>query len=397
MTTDGTGIDSAETVLAVDGRSFARLSGIEGFTRSVLSGVVPIVALEALGNKAAVSYTYLVGAALTLAVTLNLGWIERRISRRWVLTASFCSLVTSAGVFAFSNGPLLAVGIALASFAASAVSVCVALLTMDSLEKSQIARNESRRMAYHGFAWLVGPTLGLWLWDRSGRDAPFIVSAGAGLFAMVYLWVKSIGSSTPNRVHLAQPTNPIRTVSRYFRQPRLRTAYVITTVRSVFWFAVFVYGPIYVLEAGMPKWVGGLMLSSFSALLLMSRAVHSIAQSKGTRWIVIRGFMAITLGMAGLAILGDAQPIGLVAWAVAAVGGAALDVVGNIPFMRSVRPRERVEMTGVFSTWREFSSLVAPAIAAVSLGVGSFRVFYIVLAGLAAGTATLATTLPRRL
>lgn len=379
------------------GHSLARLSGIEGFTRAVLSGVVPIVALEVLGDKAAVSYTYLVGAALTLLVTLNLGTIERRISRRWVLTVSFCSLVGSAAAYATLNGPLLAVGIALASCAASAVSVCISLLTMDSLEKSEIAGNESRRMAYHGLAWLVGPSLGLWLWDGAGANGPFLLSAGTGLVAIAYVWRLSIGSTTPSQVLVAKPLNPMKTVPQYFRQPRLRTAYVITTVRSVFWFAVFVYGPIYVLEAGLPKWVAGLMLSVFSALLLMSKVVYVVAQRKGTRWIVTRSFAAIAFSMAGLAILGDARPAGLALWAVGAIGGACLDVVGNIPFMRSVRPRERVEMTGVFSTWREFSSLVAPAIAAVSLGIGSFRFFYVVMGGLAAGTAALATFLPRRL
>jgi len=62
-----------------------------------------------------------------------------------------------------------------------------------------------------------------------------------------------------------------------------------------------------------------------------------------------------------------------------------------------VRPRERVPMTGVFSTWREVSSLLAPAIAAACIALGSFRLFYLVLASLAIATAVASTTLPRRL
>ena len=47
------------------GPALARLSGMEGLSRALLTGVVPVIALEALGTKAAVSYAYLAGAALT--------------------------------------------------------------------------------------------------------------------------------------------------------------------------------------------------------------------------------------------------------------------------------------------------------------------------------------------
>ena len=175
-------------------------------------------------------------------------------------------------------------------------------------------------------------------------------------------------SHEPRSPTVPATTSPLKTVPRFFRQPRLRLAYAITTTRSIFWMAVFVYGPIYVIEAGLPAWVGGAMLSSVSALLLLAPFVNRVAERNGVRWVVTRAFTAITVGLVALAIIGDARPIGLVAWGFAAIGGASLDVVGNIPFMRMVRPSERIAMTGVFSTWREVSSLIAPGIAAVCLG-----------------------------
>ncbi len=75
----------------------------------------------------------------------------------------------------------------------------------------------------------------------------------------------------------------------------------------------------------------------------------------------------------------------------------AIDVVNNIPFMRTVRPRQRVEMTTVFSTWREMSALLAPAIAAAILLIAPFWTFYLLLATLAFITAAVATHLPRRI
>jgi len=75
-----------------------------------------------------------------------------------------------------------------------------------------------------------------------------------------------------------------------------------------------------------------------------------------------------------------------------------IDVVGNIPFMRMVKPRERVAMATVFSTWREMSALLSPLLAALILGVGlPFAAFFVLIAVLTGGAATLALWLPRRL
>ncbi len=378
------------------GPALARLSGMEGLSRSVLTGVVPVIALEALGTKAAVSYAYLVGAILTLATTLNLGTLERRLSRRWVLSLALTFVVAAACVYAVVHGSLLALGIGLTSTAASMFSVCIALFIMDAVDKRDLARNESRRMGYHGIAWLIGPSLGLWLWEKVDHRLPFAFSGVVAMAALAYFWHLRLGAAGMAPVG-AQTTSPLRTVPRFFSQPRLRLAYAITTTRSIFWMAVFVYGPIYVIEAGLPAWVGGAMLSSVSALLLLAPFVNRVAERKGVRWVVTRGFIAIAIGLGTLAIIGDAHPIGLAAWGFAAVGGASLDVVGNIPFMRMVRPRERIPMTGVFSTWREVSSLLAPGIAAVCLAIGSFRLFYVVVALLATMTGIASTLLPKRL
>lgn len=379
------------------GPALARLSALEGFSRALVSGVVPVLALEALGTKSAVSYTYLLGAALTLCVTLNLGTMERRWSRHTVITMGLAFVVAAAGVYEVARGPLFAVGIALSSAAASVFSVCMALFIMDHVDKRDLARNESLRIGMHGIAWLAGPSLGLWLWQSAGHPLPFVASAAVALGTLLYFRSLRLAPDAAGGAVTATPTSPLRTVPQYFSQRRLRIAYAITTTRSIFWSSVFIYLPIYVIEAGLPTWMSGAMLSLASSLLLISPAVNHAAQRFGTRWVIVRGFGAIAVGTSALAVIGRARPIGLVAWMVAAVGAAALDVVGNIPFMRLVRPRERVAMTGVFSTWREVSSLVSPGLAAVALALGSFRLFYWALAALALGAGSAATLLPRRL
>ena len=69
-----TGLQQLEPEVAV---SLARLTGLEGFARAVMVGVIPLAALETFGTKERVSYVFLAGAALSTLVTLHVGTLER--------------------------------------------------------------------------------------------------------------------------------------------------------------------------------------------------------------------------------------------------------------------------------------------------------------------------------
>jgi hypothetical protein len=98
-----------------------------------------------------------------------------------------------------------------------------------------------------------------------------------------------------------------------------------------------------------------------------------------------------------LYFIGEPKLIGLVFWVSAALGGVTLDVLGNIPFMRMVKPRERTEMTMIFSTWREGSQLLTPLLVSLVLLFAPFKIFYVLLALFLFGAAIKASYLPRRL
>ena len=80
---------------------------------------------------------------------------------------------------------------------------------------------------------------------------------------------------------------------------------------------------------------------------------------------------------------------------IAAVAAAALDAVGNIPFLRAVRSHERPQMTTVFRTYIDISDLLPTAIFALLLLVFEIEIVF-VAGGLAMfGFALLARHVPR--
>lgn len=375
----------------------AILAGLEGLARASIVGVVPLIALSRLETKEAVSIAYAIGSALTLVVTLNLAPLERVMKRRWILTTGVGAFVVACCLFALGPGWTIPIAIGLTAAEASIFSVCLSLYIMEYIGKRDLTGSESTRLLYLGAVWLIGPATGTWIWSTAGMVAPFVVATVVAVFAISFHWYLRL-EANPVLLHPNQPVmSPIRAIPRFFEQRNLRVAYAITCFRSIFWASLFVYGPLYVVEAGLPEWAAGVFLSSASGVLFLSPVVRRLADHHGVRWVIQYAFVLMGLSLIALTVIGEAKPIGVVFWMLGAVGGGTIDVLGNIPFMRLVKPRERGSMAGVFATWREVSFLVAPALAALVLAVGPFPVLYLILAVIM-GLGVIATTfLPRRL
>ena len=85
-------------------RSLAMLGGLEGLGRSIMVGLMPLVDLEVLETKQAVTNAYLGGGCVALLVTLNVGRPESWMPRRWVVTGGFLSLVTAEPSCSWTTG-----------------------------------------------------------------------------------------------------------------------------------------------------------------------------------------------------------------------------------------------------------------------------------------------------
>ena len=360
-------------------------------------GLIPLLALEALGSKEMVTRAYLAASILTLLITLNFATLERLLQRRWVLTLGGGFTLTAILILTFGEGWVMSLAIGLQSAAASLFSVCLSLYIMDYIGKKDLIFTESKRLLYTGIAWMIGPSLGMWLWEDVGHWAPLLLAACTALCMLAYFWYLRLGHSEVIRPAKRPSVSIFKIIPRYFSQSALRIAYWITLSRAIFWMTVFIYGPIYVVEAGLSNWVAGAFLSIVSSLLIISPLIRRLANRYGTRPVIICALWSTGLSMIVLYMIGEAKPIGLVFWVVAAFGGAVVDVLGNIPFMRLVKPRERTEMTMIFSTWREGSQLLTPLLVSMVLLFAPFEVFYLLLALILISAGSVASFLPRRL
>ena len=385
-------------ISADKGLALTHLNSLEIFARALLVSITPLIALKALGNKESVAHAYLVASLFTLCITLNFNRLESWLARRWVLTLAGAMLGLFVS-FTYSGHPVLfTLGIGFRSAAASMFIACLTLYIMDYVARKQLALIESRRMAYSGIVWLIGPFLGSWLWGLELYFIPFALSLSCVATLLTFFWYLRLDDNPAIPENNQQPVkSAFKAVPRYFSQKYLRIAYFITLIRAVFWSSLFIYGPIYVIESGLPTWAAGVLLSGVSGVLLFSQFIRRLAERFTTRLIITMGFFMGGIAQIGLGILGEPIPIGVALWCFGAIGMTCIDVLCNLVFMRLVKPYERTDMTMVFSTWREAADLIAPLTITLLTLLFPFWVYYVVLGLVLLGMSVIAMQLPKRL
>lgn len=188
-------------------------------------------------------------------------------------------------------------------------------------------------------------------------------------------WYFRLSDNQLIRPGKTRATNPIASVGRFVKQPRLRLAWVIAFGRSCFWTTFFVYGPILMVATGQGKLAGGLLVSAGNALLFSALIWGWAGKRFGARNTMATCFFAMTAALFAAGFAGEALPLVTAAFLlVCAFFCIGLDALGSTAFMRAVRAFERPQMTAVYRTYLDLSELLPPLVYSVVLaffGLGS--------------------------
>jgi predicted MFS family arabinose efflux permease len=139
----------------------------------------------------------------------------------------------------------------------------------------------------------------------------------------------------------------------------------------------FVYPSIYMVQKGKGDMAGAILLSAGNAVLFGTAYVGRLAQRRGIRGLIIAAFLGagtLTIG-AGLTYHWPWLTAGLLLAGALCV--MVLDGLGNIPFLRAVRPYERPQMATVFRTYIDLSDLLPSALYSMLLSFFDLRAVFL--------------------
>jgi MFS transporter, ACDE family, multidrug resistance protein len=353
--------------LAADVNGFAVLAGVEAVVRGTVLAVFPLLMYRAWGDAALVSQWYLSVGVVSLLTALLVPSLGRYLRRRWVYVVSVSMYLLGAGLGAW-GGKLTTLALLCHSIGAASSFVCFNAYVLEHVDKAEFGRLESLRMFYGGLGWTLGPLLGVWslkLW----QGAPFAVVAVGAVAMLVLIRVMRLGDLRTHALVRHRPVshNPLAILRRFFAQPRLVAGWFFALMRSCGWWVYFVYVGIYAVQNGLGDQVGGVATSVANAGLFLAPLMLRWIQRHSVRRSLRAAFLlggACFLTAAALSSWPWPTVLVLMLGTLCLV---LLDVCAGLPFMMAVKPSQRTEMSAVYSSFRDFSGILSPALAWVVL------------------------------
>lgn len=360
--------------------TFGAIFALESLVRSLNSTVVSLQAYDLLGSSQKVSELTTLVALIVLLTTLMLPYILGRLRRRWAYTLGVVGLMTASLFLASFTVSGQIAGMFFRNCGAAILNITLSLYILDHIRKSDLAHSEPLRLSLSTFSWMIGPASGVWLYTQFGAWAPQLASIAVAIALLVLFWVLRLSDRVTMPSGTLQPFNPLANVARFVRQPRLRLAWMVAFGRSCFWATFFIYGPLLMVEGGVGKQVGGLMISASQALLLCAYLFGRLAYRFGVRSIISFCFLMMAVSSIAAGIAGKEQPyFAMLFLLIGSFAASGLDGVGGIPFLRAVRTHERQRMAAVYRTYIDFSELIPAMIFAVALFYFEIGIVFVIL------------------
>ncbi len=353
---------------------FARIAGLEAWVRGSTLAAFPLLMYRAWGDAQRVSEFYFVIGVLSLLTALTVPLLAQRLQRRRVYGMGM-SLYVMCAAFGLLGGKWVAAALLCNTLAAATSFVCFNAYVLDHVPKVEFARLESLRMFYGSVGWVVGPVLGvqlLGIWP----GAPFLM-AGLGALAMLFfIWKIRLGNGRAMARQAAGAAHPWVYLQRFFSQPRLISGWLFAVMRSCGWWFYFVYVGIFAVEQGLGDGVGGVATSVANMGLVTAPLLFRWVQRRSVRRAMRTGFL---LGGLCFVLATLLSPLPWATVGVLVLGSyclVLLDVCAGLPFLMSVKPSERTEMSAVYSSFRDVSGILSPGLAWMVLqGTGVSGVF----------------------
>ena len=360
--------------------ALALLFLVESMARASVSTVVAVQAFDLVQDAQKVSMLFTGVGIVALFTSLMIPMALRHVPRGQVYAGGALLMLVSALAFASFTLPGQMAGMLLRVVGAACLNITLSLYIMDHIKRQELVKSEPLRLTLSTASWTIGPYLGIWLYTDYGPWAPHAVSGFWCIVLLGLFWY--LGVEAGARRASSSSSHPLRSVSRFVAQPRLRLAWMVAFSRSCFWMVFFVYSPLLLLTSGLSAKAGGLLVSLGNVTLVTALLFGRLAQKVGVRSVIagamiVSAVLSLFAGLSGL----YAMPVlaAVLLW-VATIAASALDGVGGIPFLRSVRVHERAEMSGVYRTYLDFSELLPNVIFSVALLMMPIAGVFIILA-----------------
>lgn len=377
--------------------AFAGLYALDSIARALVVTVLYLQAKDLAISDRHITLITIASSLSSLIFSFVAPFLMHRFRRRWVYTAGIGFGIAAALALATATVPGEVVAMILRAFSSVAINVALILYVMDFIPRHQMIRSEPLRLFSGCLPWGLGPMIGVALYQRFGSAGAAAASFAAYAALLIYFWYLRISDNPAVAAATRPPPNPFANLARFVGQPRLLLGWFIAFGRSAWWSMFFVYPTLYLRNHQVnDRWTGALT-GAGNLLLLLTLPIGWMAQRIGIRRPIVTAFLAAGALTLIVSLTWNAVTITAFLFLAGAMFVVALDALGTIPFMRSVRSYERPQMTALFRTYIDLADLIPGLVYFALQGFFDLRSVFVASGILTITAGLIATRLPRRM
>ena len=376
---------------------FAILYMLESTTRALVLTVMPLQAREIFGDDAKVSALYFGVTIFGLIAGFAVPMLIHRYRRRWVYSMGLLTGGLGVVALAFENPIGQFSGQVLRTLSGTACIIALTLYVLDFIPRADLVRYEPLKLMLGCLPWGFGPWIGIRLYESYGAWSVAAAGMGTALIAMALFGYLRLTENPAVAAATRPPPNPVKSIGRFAAQPRLRLAWLIAFGRSGWWSLFFVYPALYFDARHVDRDWAGAVTGAANILLILSPLFGWAGRRYGIRLPIMVAFFGAGLTTLAIPFVFYSPLLVGVMLLVASLFVVMLDALGNIPFLRAVRPLERPQMMSVFRTYIDFGNLLPFAVFTALLQFFDQRIVYIVYGALMLVVGVFVRYLPRRM
>jgi MFS family permease len=319
---------------------FALLYMLESTTRALVLTVMPLQAREIFGDDAKVSALYFGVTIFGLIAGFGVPMLIHRYRRRWVYSMGLLLGGFAVIALAFDNPIGQFSGQVMRTLSGTACIIALTLYVLDFIPRADLVRYEPLKLLLSCLPWALGPWVGIRLYESYGAWSVAAAGMGAALLAVALFGYLRLTENPAVAAATKPPPNPIKSIGRFFGQPRLRLAWVIAFGRSGWWSLFFVYPALYFDARHVDRDWTGAVTGAANILLVLSPFFGWLGRRYGIRLPIMVGFFGAGTATLTIPFVFDSPLLVGIMLLVAAFFVVMLDSLGNIPFLRAVGARE---------------------------------------------------------
>ena len=238
------------------------------------------------------------------------------------------------------------------------------ILLRDSVKRKNLGKTEGLFYTFSNLAYLTGPLIAGFVSAKYGIKPVFLLSAFSIIIALAIFKTLRLKDIKHNTRDDGGIKGSLKNLKQFFSRKQFVISYIVSGGINLYWGVLFIYIPLFIIEAGLPYyWVGFFMFGVALPLVSFQYKIGKFTDKHGYKKIIIIGYFILAL----FSLIAFFAPN--IYWLIfmfflASFGSACIEGPTETHFFNIVKKSEEEKFYGPYNTCMDVFNMLGKFIAA---------------------------------